>query len=512
MVCFCEEAHHLSCTGRHKSRNTATIPRFIHGKILAMIDSSMWRSAWEDHYADALPHGKDRLLEDSGTAIMFHSVLDGRLAVQAGTFERLLADEPEIERDVLDHWGEVPDEINSPADLVLGFVASFGQGLAMQRMIRDEHTFQWALNRLGYDELALGGTSANMAMAVVSLDVPRVLVYANPLTRPLAEAFPESPSLMTIGSDGRTGTPREVAEGDDVFAIHWILEYQAGDTLTIGPHALTAPRANRFIPSWNPANNQLRLSEGFMQTFAEIATDYRYLFVSGFHILSDRYPDGSTALDCIRPVADYLGMLRERAPNLRFHCELASIAGELVRKGVREMILPRMDSLGLNEAELMNWLEDLGHANISEQIRTTNSPVAVLDGVCAIAEATGVGRVHLHHLGYYLVVCNHITPKSVRQGLLTGACAAAIRAREGRATRHDEIGPMAEIPLQDHSFELMTALTEYIEGDDFITTGIGTCAGHTVVMIPTRIVDRPVRTVGLGDTISASSWLAEPAE
>ena len=71
---------------------------------------------------------------------------------------------------------------------------------------------------------------------------------------------------------------------------------------------------------------------------------------------------------------------------------------------------------------------------------------------------------------------------------------------------------MAEIPLQDHSFELMTALTEYIEGDDFITTGIGTCAGHTVVMIPTRIVDRPVRTVGLGDTISASSWLAEPAE
>ncbi|HNZ39222.1 MAG TPA: ADP-dependent glucokinase/phosphofructokinase [Candidatus Latescibacteria bacterium] len=29
------------------------------------------------------------------------------------------------------------------------------------------------------------------------------------------------------------------------------------------------------------------------------------------------------------------------------------------------------------------------------------------------------------------------------------------------------------------------------------------------MFVPTRIVERPARTVGLGDTISASAWLAE---
>ncbi len=443
---------------------------------------------------------------------MFHSVLDGRLAFRPGTVERILADEPAVVADVLARWGEVPDEITKPADVILGFVASFRDGRAMQRMIRSESVFEWVLDRFGYDELALGGTSANMTVAIAALDVPRVLVYANPLTKPLAEAFPPSPNIETIGPDGTLGTPRDVYRGDDVFAIHWIFEYKTGDTMTIGPHTLTAPRANRFIPSWNPANNQLRLADSFIRTFGELAPGFSHLMVSGFHILSDAYPDGSTAIDCIRPVGAYLADIRRKAPNLRIHCELASIAGSVVREGVRTEILPQMHSLGLNEAELITWLDDFGSAEVGRRIDTDNAPEAVLEGIHVIAEATGVPRIHLHNLGYYLVLADDRAgePEAIRQGLLTGATAAAIRALTGRPARCDEIRPLPEIALRDMSRAAMERIGVAIGASkEFVETGIGTYRGRNVIMVPTRIVENPVRTVGLGDTISSASWLAE---
>jgi len=443
---------------------------------------------------------------------MFHSVLDGRLAIRPGMVERILAAEPEVLADVLARWGSVPDEITVPGDVVLAFVASFRDGRAMQRMIRSETVFRWVLDRFGYDELALGGTSANMAAAIAALGVPRVLVYANPLTGPLAAAFPVDRAIETIGPDGALGAPRDVARGDEVFAIHWIFEYQAGDTLTIGPHTLTAPRANRFIPSWNPANNQIRLSPGFTGTFRRIAPEFSHLLVSGFHILSDRYPDGTTAIECIRPVAEYLATVRSVAPALRLHCELACIAGGIVRRGVRQHILPHMHSLGLNEAELMTWLEDLGRDDLARRIRADDSPLAALDGAAALAAATGVPRIHLHHLGYYLalVEAGTVAPEAVRQGLLTGASAAAVRARTGRPPRGDELAALSDVPLRPESCAAMAALAAtQPDAERFLATGIGRYAGRDLIAVPTRVVDRPVRTVGLGDTISATAWLAE---
>ena len=466
-----------------------------------------WRKAWDTHYARNVAPGRERITGHRGVALMFHSVLDGRLAIRSGMIERILEREPDVLAEVVNRWGDVPDEIYTPADLILGFIASFRDGRAMQRMIRAESVYRWALDVFGYDELALGGTSANMAVAVSGLGVPRVLVYANPLTAPLAEAFPNDQALTTIGPSGEVGSPRDVARGDEVFAIHWILEYQTGDTLTIGPHTLTALRANRFIPSWNPANNQLALAESFTRTFLRIAPEFGHLLLSGFHILSDAYPDGSTALDCIRPVAEYVREVKDHAPTLKAHCELASIAGSVVRKGVLEEVLPLMDSVGLNEAELMSWLSDLGKPELARRIDNGDAKAA-LEGVAALAETTGIPRVHLHNLGYFIALVDK-NPESVRQGLLTGASAAIVRAGTGRPARNEELKAFTEMPFYEGAESAMRSVAEAVESEDFVTSGIGRLRDRFVVMVPTRIVENPVRTVGLGDTISASSWLAE---
>jgi ADP-dependent phosphofructokinase/glucokinase len=298
-----------------------------------------------------------------------------------------------------------------------------------------------------------------------------------------------------------------------VFAIHWIFEYQKGDSMMVGGQTFTAPRANRFIPSWNPANNQLRLAQGFMETFAQQADGYSHLLVSGFHILSDRYPDGTTAMDCIAPVADYLQHVRRRAPHLRLHCELASIAGAIVRRGVRERVLPQMDSLGLNEVELATWLDEVGAGTLAAAIRADNAPEAILEGVSVLADTTGVPRVHLHNFGYYLTVAEKQvgSAEGIRRGLVCGASAAAVRAMTGRPPRFEEVVAFTDLPLRGETLDAMERVGALVEGGAFTSTGIGNYRGRTVVFVPTRIVERPVRTVGLGDTISASAWLAQGA-
>ncbi|HQK22431.1 MAG TPA: ADP-dependent glucokinase/phosphofructokinase [Candidatus Latescibacteria bacterium] len=470
-----------------------------------------WQRAWAEIYEASCEPGRRRWGILPGVAIMFHSVLDGMVRFQPGRIERILSTDRRLHEEVRERVGTLPDEITSPADLLVAFFESFRNGQALQRMIRSEAVFKWVSEHFGYDELTLGGTSANMAVTVASLGVPRVLVYANPLTKPLAQAFPSLPNLLTIGPDGTVGSPRDVAQGDDVFAIHWIFEYQKDDTIRIDGQTLTAPRANRFIPSWNPANNQLRLAPGFKATFLKDADRFSHLLVSGFHILSDRYPDGTTAQECIVPVADYLRLVRTRAPHMRVHCELASIAGKIVRKGVLDHILPQMDSIGLNEVELATWLEEIGAGELAGNVRDQNAPEAILAGLNRLADATGVPRIHLHNFGYYMVLAEKTagSPEGIRQGLACGACAAVVRAKTGRPPKSDEVTSFVDLPLRAEAFDAMRTLAPSAKTPDFALTGVGTSGGRNLVFVPTRIVERPARTVGLGDTISASAWLAE---
>ena len=105
----------------------------------------------------------------------------------------------------------VPGEINTPRDFVIGLFTSFSRGKALQLMIRQESVFNWILEKLGYDYLRMGGTSGNMANSLSPLGFPMV-VYANPLTRELAELFVERPNLKVLAADGTLKAPKEAAQ------------------------------------------------------------------------------------------------------------------------------------------------------------------------------------------------------------------------------------------------------------------------------------------------------------
>ena len=77
-------------------------------------------------------------------------------------------------------------------------------------------------------------------------------------------------------------------------------------------------------------------------------------------------------------MADYLGQLKEAAPHLKQHYEFASIASPKIRQGIVDLILPHVDSLGLNEVELCALLRNIGRASLAEDIEAQDTIQAVL--------------------------------------------------------------------------------------------------------------------------------------
>jgi ADP-dependent phosphofructokinase/glucokinase len=477
------------------------------GNSMANIDQL--RNTWNQLYQENLSEGFAAVRDLPGVVVGIHSVIDGLKRLDVAQLEQVLADDPDLADAALEASEKelVPGEINTPRDFIIGLFTSFSRGKALQLMIRQESAFNWALEKLGYDFLRMGGTSGNMANSLSPLGFPMV-VYANPLTRELAELFVDRPNLKVLAADGTPKPPKEAAQGEGIKALHLIVEYSTGDTVTVKGKKITTPRANRFIAAWNPVNNKLQIDPTWKTNFLAMADQVSHFVVSGFHILSERYPDGTTYADYLAPVGEYLAEVRARHPHLRLHYEFASIASSHIRRGILKDILPRVNSLGLNEVELAAVLDDIGAVEEAAAMRREEGMAAILKGMDRLMRHTGLDRIQLHDLGYYLTLVRpgYAPQEKTRTGLILAATLAASRTATGKVGTEAEIRQGLEFPFMDAALKKAAEISEFIGDEQLTKTGLGTWKDWQVAYLPTRVVPKPVLTVGLGDLISASAF------
>lgn len=482
---------------------------FSGGWLLLMHNKEELRKCWDGIYQQYLPQGFTAINGVKGVVVGIHSVIDGLVRFNPEKVAAAVNADPELVAAALDATADVPVEITSRRDFIAGLFSSFRRGKALQLMIRDEDTFNWALETLGYDFLRMGGTSGNMANSLSPMGFPMV-VYANPLTIELAELFVKQPNLKVLAADGELKSPVDAASGQGIKALHLIVEYSTGDSITIGGETITTPRANRYIAAWNPVNNRLQIDPVWQRNFLNKAGDFSHFVVSGFHILSERYPDGTSYDDYLKPVGEYLASVREQHPRLRLHYEFASIASAAIRRGIIDHILPRVHSLGLNEVELGAVLRNVGAEAKAVAVEKEEGIAAVMEGLDVLQRHTGLQRIQLHDLGYYLTFTKPgYAPQDVtRTGLVLAATLAASRTASGKVGNRQEIEAGLNYDYTDKGLQRGEDIAKFIGDPDFARTGMGNWNGWEVTYLPTRVVPKPVLTVGLGDLISASAFVA----
>ncbi len=364
----------------------------------------------------------------------------------------------------------------------------------------------------GYDELRLGGTSANMGSILSHIGLPMVIVYANPLTRELAQLFPNNDNLYVFTRKGdriKLKHPEDAWRDEGIFAVHWIFDFPAGLKVNVGDITFTTPRANRFIAAWNPINNKLQLDPVFIEGILEKSEQISHFLLSGYHIISEKYPDGTTFRDYIMPTIDFVQQLKIANEKMKIHLEFASISSSVIRKLLVNELLPQVDSVGMNEIELASLMNDLGEDEIANNIMNDNIE-GFFAGAYKLVKKTGIRRFHGHNLGYYLLISHkdYATKETAKEALFFAATVAASRTKDGYLTQ-DNWRSGLEVPIREKDLKKIHKLDKYLLNNGYKKSMDLVWESNEiyVIAIPTRVVDSPVLTVGLGDTISASAFL-----
>lgn len=325
--------------------------------------------------------------------------------------------------------------------------------------------------------LSVGGQAGIAAVHLKRLGIPSV-TCAVPGAGPGTCAF-----LKNAGVIPRTFKP---GAGDRSDITHLVFEYPPG----LVPLAdRVVPRSNRFIVSPVHDSSTVIIPDASVNSFLEQISTCRRAFLSGYQYLRTEQ-EFVTAARQIR-------MIRSVHLLMRTHVECVSGADRNVMALMLRHILPNTDSIGLNERELGLFMHVVRAADPGSAADMPSSPAACVRDAVALADATGVSRIHLHTFGYYVLILKSEThePEVSRNALMLAAGVTADAAGLGEHVLSRE-GLLAYAAVRD------------AYGPDE-TTGIFRDDDHVVVIVPTYISQNIRKTTGLGDILSSTAFVAD---
>lgn len=387
----------------------------------------------------------------------------------------------------LDH-----EVLESLEDLSQTFSFFLSRGAAAERFFSNAELFktiaQTAL-RIPTAKLYVGGNAALIGQKLAS----------NPNTEVLL-AGPVGPKLHELLDEKIVVPPESLQETDEV---HLILEYQTGEVWGSVP----APQANRFIFSHDEANAQMRLTESLVQSLDQFEPELMVL--SGFHMMEGLQPEArDQRLDQVVALLSDL--------SVPVHLELASMTDPTFMQLIAYKVFPLVSSLGLNEQELLFLSRSLSgpHSDSSWTEVGVSSPAAVTIATDVLrwilqrfgslsGSSSRLSRLHFHALPFHVVA---VVTGAHRWGNQEASAAAGARTASAQACGRAHVHAQESELLAPLTFNISSqshALT--LDPDRPITVWEH---GHvTLHLSPVLVCKRPIRTVGLGDAISANGLL-----
>ncbi len=381
--------------------------------------------------------------------------------------------------------GTLPAALRQPVDLANMLLHCIERGIGGEVPVQDAAMVNWM--RAHFEgPLQIGGTGARAANTLASLGFP-ALMHVTGLSALEAELH-ESSGRLTVAADRRLLPPRAAARSGDDPMFHHIFEYQAGVPLDFGARSITPTQSNRIITSFDPLNKIVELDPGYLLAIEDARNQIDRVLISGFNQMA--HPSLTRAR--IASLVEHVRRWRESHPVL-VHQELAAIIEPEIAAAILGTMVYHVDSLGLNADEiplLAAVLDRPPPQTIAEQV----------DVLARFKARAGLGRINLHTGAYCLTVTDS-DPEDERAALLFAALVAGARAATGTYPSLSALDALLDtITVRPDTAQHEEQLARRYELRD----GIGHCQAGWVVVVPTLHIDRPVTTVGLGDTYTGA--------
>lgn len=426
-----------------------------------------------------------------------------------------------------------PDEIRSPADFFAGLYLSMKEGKSLQWEIREKNKemLEWFDKYFeSPDETRMGGQTGIISNLLSILGVESI-IYLPLLSKKQADMFRKERIFVPINNNNELDfiPVQEAYRENDDTKINWVFEFKEGGKFPVAIEdnsIISAPRTNRFIVASRPPGLVPVFDPETEKILPQIGERVDRVIIGGYQNLQKKYPDGNTYQDYLDLAVKHLLLLKSKNPNLRIHMEFAGIPSELIRKSILLTLSPQINSVGLNEVEILMALKILECEDEIELIKNNENAYTLYLGTVKMAELLGLERIHLHNLGYHVLFLNKCYPTSAyaaRNALLYASNIGATRALMGdfysqRPVNYEiEIGKTVSISytglkqLELFADEMLKNIAKF-DKDKFMDEGILELKNHYAIIAPAQIAPYPQSTVGIGDSVSAAAFIADKAK
>ena len=466
------------------------------------------KTKWLSNYKTA-PEQLKKMAGVKGLISAFNVNIDAVIKITGATIEKIIQTHSLDQNLILEDGKK---RISSKEDAIRGIVHCFKGGIAEEWLIHDKEMFFWLNENIGYDKMQMGGQGGIVANAMAVCGVDPVYVHCASLPKDQARLFLDLPNLVTLDEKGKIAQASKIERKADLPLIHWIIEFNAGDTLTVGDKHFTCPKANRFIATYDPLNFKLYINEPFAKQMASKEINHEYIILSGYQILTKRNDEGTSGIERIDASKGVLEQWYHSGEKSILHLEIASTQDKTIRKYLIDNIVKNIDSIGFNERELIDILEVINEHEFAKVCNQKTNSINLFKGMLKIFEYTNCSRMQLHMFGLYITLQKKgfkITAIQNRNGMQLAAIIAAAKAGTGAIDSADVLLWAKDREVSDVGLKELNQLVEYITSEfgenNLLEDGIFENDQLAIIAVPTIIIDKPLTLVGMGDTISSIS-------
>ncbi|XP_041852421.1 ADP-dependent glucokinase isoform X2 [Melanotaenia boesemani] len=382
----------------------------------------------------------------------------------------------------LDH-----EVLHSKEDLKEAFIHFMERGAAAERFFSDKEAFQ-RIARAAAEypgaKLYVGGNAALIGQKLATYPDLMVLLCG-----------PVGPKLHEMLDEQIVVPPESLQETDE---FHLILEYKAGERWG----STQAPQANRFIFSHDVSNGEMSSLETFVASLEEFQPDL--VVLSGLHMMEGQGRElwEERLKEAVAAIADI-------PKDIPIHLELASMTDKDFMNSIMQEVMPIVSSIGLNEQELL-FLSQAGegpHATLSawkgipDVGRVTDILLWILEhhGRSNPSSESDLTRIHFHTLAYHILATVDGYWGNQAAAVMAGARVASSQACGLQTVDIGKVELKAPLEFQSSHTDQQEQLS--LNPTEPVT--VWHRGNVTFHLTPVLVCKRPLRTVGLGDAISA---------
>ncbi len=292
------------------------------------MENTELKKKWFEHFQTA-PNQLEKMSKVNGLISAFNANIDAVIKISGKDIEELIRKFSINQKALLVDGDE---SIKTNEDAIRGLVKCFKSGIAEEWLIEEKSVFDWLNENIGYDNLQMGGQGGIVANVMAVCGVEDVYVHTASSPKEQSKLFLDLPNLKNVNPSGELQKAFTIDRTDDIPLIHWIIEFDKNDELTIDGNILTCPKSNRFIATYDPLNFKLAIDEAFDKKMSDPSTNFEFIILSGYQMLHNELSNGDSGINRINESKKIIKKWCDNNPNNIMHFEIASTQDKIIRK------------------------------------------------------------------------------------------------------------------------------------------------------------------------------------